>query len=212
VGWAGGRRRLKPSGSGNEAPSGLGAPRKPVGLCYLSPPVHRRAGVGECPCLSSLAQCGDFAAGHFSSRGYHRGICFAPRPWPLLPRRSSSHHLDTPSAEVPAGECGDSGGCNAGRLSAYPFLIRCPGKQIYIILRGQNERGNASSQSAAQPCGGDRPACGAAGATTPTTVFTSSAAGATNRAAGGACNNDQPLPRRRFDLAAGGTQSTEGGK
>jgi len=31
--------------------------------------------------------------------------------------------LDTPSARVPAGECGDSGGCDAGRLSAYPFLI-----------------------------------------------------------------------------------------
>jgi len=45
VGWAGGRRRLKPSGSGNEAPSGLGASHKPVGLRYQSPPVHRRAGV-----------------------------------------------------------------------------------------------------------------------------------------------------------------------
>jgi len=60
-------------------------------------------------------------------QGYHRGICFAPRPGLLLPRRSLFHHLDTPSARVPAGECGDSGGYNAGRLSAYPFLIRCPG-------------------------------------------------------------------------------------
>jgi len=42
--------------------------------------------------------------------------------------------LDTPSVEVPAGECGASGGCNAGRLSAYPFLIRCPGKQIPYLF------------------------------------------------------------------------------
>jgi len=48
--------------------------------------------------------------------------------------------LDTPSVEVPAGEC--SGGCNAGRLSAYPFLIRCPGKQI--LLRGHERAAGAA--------------------------------------------------------------------
>jgi len=59
-------------------------------------------------------------------------------PWDML---CSSARAATPPAftlspsgyalgKSAAGECGASGGCSAGRLSAHPLLIRCPGKQV----------------------------------------------------------------------------------
>jgi len=59
-------------------------------------------------------------------QGYHREICFAPQPGPLLPQRSPSHHLDTPLAKVPpenavVPEVAVPGGCPLIRfLSAVP--------------------------------------------------------------------------------------------
>jgi len=61
-------------------------------------------------------------------------------PWDILrsPARAATPPAFTlsPSGYAPgksaAGECGASGGCSAGRLSAYPLLIRCPGKQVSL--------------------------------------------------------------------------------